>query len=301
MDALVPEMSGATSVYVSAPDGLSLHVREHGRRSDPRTPIVCLPGLTRTAADFDALAWAIALDGRRVLALDSRGRGGSDYDRNTENYSLPVELDDLTAMLVARDASPAIFVGSSRGGLLTMLLATANPRAIAGAVLNDIGPVLGHRALMRIKGYVGQVPTPRDFEEGAEVLRRLFSQQFPALGKEQWLAWAQRSWRADKKRMVPTYDARIADTLKSINPETPPPTLWPQFDALKSIPLMVIRGANSDMLSPETVAAMTAQRAEMDVVEVPDQGHTPLLDDDATIGRIVAFIHSCDTPGPAKR
>jgi pimeloyl-ACP methyl ester carboxylesterase len=298
MDAIVSKTPAAESVYVSATDGLSLHVREYGRRSDQRTPIVCLPGLTRTAADFDTLARTIAEDGRRVLALDSRGRGGSDYDRDTGNYSLPVELADLTAMLAARDAQPAIFIGSSRGGLLTMLLATTNPRAIAGAILNDIGPVIEHRALMRIKGYVGQSPTPRDFEDGAEILRRLFSQQFPALTPAQWLAWAQRSWRTEKKRLVPTYDTRIADTLKSINPETPPPTLWPQFDALTTVPLMVIRGANSDLLSRETVAAMAARCATMDVIEVPDQGHTPLLDDEITIQPILAFIQSIDAHVP---
>ncbi|MGZ5865641.1 MAG: alpha/beta fold hydrolase [Xanthobacteraceae bacterium] len=283
------------STYVSAPDGLSLHVAEYGRRTDPLAPIVCLPGLTRTAADFDVLARSLAHDGRRVLALESRGRGGSDSDRNTDNYSLPVELADLLAMLTACEAQPAIFIGSSRGGLLTMLLAAANPTAIRGAVFNDIGPVIEHRGLMRIKGYVGKAPTPRNFEEGGEILRRLFSQQFPALTQDDWIAWARRSWREEKKRFVQTYDARIANTLSTINPETPPPALWPQFDALKQIPLMVVRGANSDILSAETVTAMAARRSDMEVVEVADQGHTPLLDDDATIARIATFIGTCDT------
>jgi pimeloyl-ACP methyl ester carboxylesterase len=280
----------ATSTFVSAPDGLMLHVREYGPRTGPRPPVVCLPGLTRTAEDFSVLAHALAARGRRVLALDSRGRGLSAYDRSAANYSLAIELADLDAVLVARGAQPAVFVGSSRGGLLTMLLAAMRPASIAAAVFNDIGPAIEHRGLMRIKGYVGKGPVPKNHEEGAEVLRRLFSQQFPDLTPEQWLAWAQRSWRQDKKRLVQTYDPKIADTLSTINPETPPPSLWLQFDALKSIPLMVVRGANSDILSAETVTAMAARRTSMEVVEVAGQGHTPLLDDEETIARIATFI-----------
>src|SRR5690349_19166806 len=169
----------ATSVFVSASDGLKLHVREFGPRHDRRTPVMCLPGLTRTAEDFDKLAEELAARGRRVLALDSRGRGLSGYDRNPDNYSLPVELSDLLAVLAARQAQPAVYIGSSRGGLLTMLLAAQRPTAIAGAVLNDIGPVIERTGIMRLKGYVGKLHTPRNFEEGADILRRLFGQQFP--------------------------------------------------------------------------------------------------------------------------
>ena len=281
------------SFFFSAFDGLKLHVREYGSRMTAALPVVCLPGLTRTAEDFDALAQALALRGRRVLALDSRGRGLSEYDRNAENYSLPVELSDLNSMLVARDALPAVFVGSSRGGLLTMLLAVTNPASIAGVVFNDIGPVIEHRGLMRIKSYVGKSPTPRNFEEGAEILRRLFSQQFPALTPEQWLAWAKRAWREEKKGMMPTFDVSIATTLASISAEIPPPPLWQQFDALRGIPLLVIRGENSDLLSPETVTAMAARRDAMDTVTVEGQGHTPLIDDEPTIARVADFIDEC--------
>jgi pimeloyl-ACP methyl ester carboxylesterase len=279
-----------TSTFVSAFDGLKLHVREYGRRNAATAPVVCLPGLTRTAEDFDVLAMTLAGRGHRVLALDSRGRGLSEYDRDAANYSLPVELSDLNSMLVARAAQPAIFVGSSRGGLLTMLLAATNPASIVGAVFNDIGPVIEHRGLMRIKSYVGKAPLPKNIEEGAEVLRRLFSQQFPALLQDQWLAWARRAWREDKSRMAQTYDPKLATTLANINPETPPPPLWPQFDALRGMPLMVIRGENSDILSGQTIQIMGERRDGMEVVEVAGQGHTPLIDDEPTIARVVAFI-----------
>jgi pimeloyl-ACP methyl ester carboxylesterase len=285
--------SEPVSTFFRAPDGLKLHVREYGPRTDARPPVVCLPGLTRTAADFDELALALAAQGRRVLALDSRGRGLSDYDSDAKNYSLPVELADLIAMLAAREAQPAVFVGSSRGGLLTLLLAAVQPSSIAGAILNDIGPVIEPRGLMRIKGYVGKTPQPRNDEEGAEILRRMFDHQFPALTHDNWLAFAKRTWRAENGSYIPTYDVKIALMLQNYDPETPIPAMWPQFDALSAVPVMVVRGANSDLLTAETVAAMKTRRPSLVTLEVADQGHTPLLAEQDTITKLIAFIDTC--------
>jgi len=287
---------GYSDQYVTARDGLRLHLREYGERTAPGLPIVCLPGLARTAADFDALAAALAGDPRRprrVLALDYRGRGLSDHDANPDNYSIPVELDDALSVLTARAVGSAVFVGTSRGGLILMALAALRPRIIAGAVLNDIGPVIEPQGLMRIKGYVGKLPAPRDFADGAEILRRLFAAQFPKLGDADWLASAQRTWREDDGRLVLTYDPRLAHALAAIDPDHPLPPLWTQFDALAQIPLMVIRGANSDLLSAATVEAMRARRSEMTLLEVPDQGHAPLLAEADTIARITAFVGEC--------
>src|SRR6185437_6306398 len=166
-----------TDTFITVADGLRLHARCYGPAAAATLPVVCLPGLARTAADFEALAASLASDNarpRRVIALDYRGRGQSDYDRNPDNYALPVELADVLAVVAALEAMPAVYVGTSRGGILTMLLATLRPTAIAGAILNDIGPVIEPKGLMRIKGYVGRLPQPATFEEGAEILRRLF-------------------------------------------------------------------------------------------------------------------------------
>jgi pimeloyl-ACP methyl ester carboxylesterase len=289
-----------SSTFITAPDGLRLHALCYGQRSSPKTPVVCLPGLARTAADFDVLAAALTRDGahpRRVIALDYRGRGRSDYDRNADNYSPPVELADVLAVVTALDAMPAIYIGTSRGGILAMLLAAVRPTAIAGVVLNDIGPVIEAQGLMRIKGYVGKLPQPRNFEDAAEILRRLFHGQFPKLAHDDWLASARRTFKEENGRMVPNYDVRLAKSLEAISPDQPIPDLWKQFDALAHVPVMAIRGGNSDLLSPATVDAMRARHSGLEAFEVADQGHAPLLTDADTIAQIAEFVDRCDRAG----
>src|SRR5919204_7018395 len=188
----------ATSLFVTAQDGLRLHVRDYGARLARALPVVCLPGLARTAADFESLAPALSTAGqRRVLVLDYRGRGKSDYDPNPANYNLHVELADLLAVLAALGIARATFIGTSRGGILSMLLAVARPTAIAGCVLNDIGPVIELEGLMRIKGYVGKLPAPASFGEAADKLRRRFGNHFPKWDDADWRAFAHRTFKED--------------------------------------------------------------------------------------------------------
>jgi pimeloyl-ACP methyl ester carboxylesterase len=283
------------SAFVTAQDGLRLHVREYGLRTAPVLPVVCLPGLARTVADFDALAPALAdrPQRRRVIAIDSRGRGQSDYDSNADNYSLAVELADVVTVLTALEIGPAVFVGSSRGGILTMLLAVAHPAALAGAVLHDIGPVIEPKGLARIKSYVGKLPQPRSFAEGGEILRRLFDAQFPKLSATQWLAAAERTWKMDDGELVPTYDVRLARTLAEFDIERPLAPLWNEFGALARVPVLVIRGANSDILSAETVTAMGERHRAMESIEVPDEGHVPQFHR-MVISRVIEFVARCE-------
>src|SRR5262244_920864 len=201
------------SVFVSAQDGLRLHVRAHGARTNRALPVICLPGLARTTADFDTLAVALASDRerpRRVLALDYRGRGKSDYDRRPANYNLQVELADVLTVLTALEIPRAAFIGTSRGGILSMLLAAARPTAIAGCVLNDIGPVIELKGLMRIKSYVGKLPRPASIHEAADILRRLFGSQFPKWTADDWVAFARRTFKEAGGRIVPDYDIKLA-------------------------------------------------------------------------------------------
>jgi pimeloyl-ACP methyl ester carboxylesterase len=294
---ITPATGGRVDLTISAPDGLRLHVRRYGARSDATLPVLCLPGLARTAEDFTELAHGLTTDTadpRCVFAMDSRGRGDSEYDRNPANYSLPVEVADVLAVITALELSPAIVVGTSRGGLLAMLLASLRPAAIAGVVLNDIGPVIEPQGLMRIKSYVGKLPLPRTFEEGAQILQRVGGSHFPKLEAADWLRQARRTWREHNRKLTPAYDVKLAKTLEAIDFERPLPPLWSEFEVLARTPLMVVRGANSDLLSADTVKAMRSRHPDIDVVEVADQGHAPLLAEPPIIGRIAAFATLCD-------
>jgi pimeloyl-ACP methyl ester carboxylesterase len=222
-----------------------------------------------------------------------RGRGHSEHDADHSNYNCTVELADIVSVLFALGVGPAMFVGSSRGGVLTMMLATVHPTAIAGVVLHDVGPVTEPKGVARLRGYLGKLPHPRSYEEGAEILRRLMSAQFPNLTAEQWLAGARRTWHQKHGAFKPAYDLGIARALAGIDIELPIPSLWHEFDALGNMPMLVIRGANSDILSAATVAGMRARRAQMEMIEVADQGHAPLLEGDL-VRRIVSFVESCE-------
>lgn len=299
-DALPNDMAGDAGFagrFVSAPDGLRLHVRIYGMRARRGLPVVCLPGLTRNGADFHEVATALTADPeqpRLVIAIDSRGRGRSEHDANPDNYSFPIELADVIAVLTALEIGPAIFLGTSRGGILSMLLGAARPAALAGVILNDIGPVIEPKGLVRLKGYVGKLPTPRSFEEGADILRRLGDAQFPALSSDGWLRQARQTWTQADGKMVLAYDPALSRTLEAVDLERPLPPLWGAFDSLARLPLMVVHGKNSDILSTATIDAMRERRLDIDVLEVPDQGHAPLLVEPETIARISAFIHLCD-------
>jgi pimeloyl-ACP methyl ester carboxylesterase len=177
-----------------------------------------------------------------------------------------------------------------------MLLASARPAAIAGCVLNDIGPEIDMTGLMRIKSYVGKLPQPANFADAARILKLVMGEQFPKLSNEAWLAWARRSFKEADGRLVPDYDIKLTATLAEVDPDKPLPSMWKEFDALAGVPMMVVRGANSDILSPATLAAMQARHPGMQSIEVPDQGHAPLLAEADVIGKIAAFVASCEQP-----
>ncbi len=208
---------------------------------------------------------------------------------------MPVELADLLAVLAAAGIERAIFIGTSRGGSSTMALGTAKPAAIAGAVLNDIGPVLDMAGLLRIKGYVGKLPKPASMAEAALVLKRTLGSQFPGLSDVEWRLYARRSFVESANGIEINYDPNISHWLRDIDPAKPPPAMWPQFDALAQARLMLIRGAHTDLLSLDTVAEMQKRRPDLELVAVPGQGHAPLLADRPTVARIRDFAASCDS------
>jgi pimeloyl-ACP methyl ester carboxylesterase len=285
--------AGYRSLFIAAPDGLRLHVREYGPPDAVAVPVICLPGLTRNSADFDTLAGRLAVDPdqpRRVIAIDLRGRGHSQHDADPARYNLAVELADILAVIAALELPPAIFVGTSRGGLLTMLMAATQPGALAGAVLNDIGPVIEPQGLDRIRGYVGRLTLPASFQDGARMLRGLFGAHFTRFTDADWLAHARRSWLQDSDgRPAQSYDPGLAATLAPPDPQQPLPQLWEQFGALAGVPVMTIRGENSDLLAADTLRQMQALRPDMATLAIAGEGHAPVLEGD-TANAVAAFV-----------
>jgi pimeloyl-ACP methyl ester carboxylesterase len=283
--------------FCQSADGLKLHGRAIGPESSTALPVLCLPGLTRTTEDFDDIARALATDPktpRHVVAFDYRGRGLSGYDPDPAKYTVPVEMGDVLAVAAAAGIDRAILLGTSRGGIISMALAAARKDLLAGVILNDIGPALEIGGLMKIKGYITDPPQRKTWDEAARGLKDLFGPVFPSLNEAQWMAWARRAFREDGDNLVRTYDPRLADGFAAITPETPMPPIWDLFDKLGGVPLMLIHGALSDLLSPQSVRDMQARRPDMEVVEVTDEGHAPLLSDAPTIKRIVDFCARCD-------
>lgn len=284
--------------FCQSADGLKLHAKVIGPDNSSALPVLCLPGLTRTADDFDDIARAIATDPaapRKVIAVDYRGRGLSDYDPDPAKYAVPVELGDVLAIAASLGVSRAILLGTSRGGLISMAMAAAQPKLLAGVILNDIGPALEIGGLMKIKGYIANPPPRQTWDEAARGLKELFGTVFPSLTDDDWMAWAHRAFREKAGGgLERTYDLKLSHTLDGLDPANPLPQVWELFDALAGVPLMLIHGGLSDLLSVQGVQDMVARRPDIDLVTVPDQGHAPLLSDKPTMDRIVAFCKRCD-------
>lgn len=283
---------------ISAFDGLMLHARVYGSPADPGLPVVCLPGLSRNAADFDPIARALAAGAsgckRRVIAIDYRGRGSSDWDRDWRNYSVPVENADIVALLTACEISEAIFIGTSRGGMHIMALAANKPTLIRGAVLNDIGPVIEAKGLARIRHYLRHLAAPNSLADSVDCLKKTMSAQFTGLSEADYEAHARATFQKPDGSYGLTFDQALVKPFETINLDEPLPTNWPLFDALCDVPLLVIRGSNSDVLSSETLAEMVHRHPSCETYIVEGQGHAPLLYDKASIVRIAAFIEKTD-------
>ncbi|MGY6707443.1 MAG: alpha/beta fold hydrolase [Rhizobiaceae bacterium] len=287
--------------FFSADDGLRLHAREYGRHRPGTLPVICLAGLTRNCRDFDAIARLLAADAgtpRHVFALDYRGRGKSGHDRDWRNYNPVTEARDVATALTVFGIEQAAFIGTSRGGIVTMMLAGSRPGAIAAAIFNDTGPVIEGEGLARIRSQLRKMTRPRDMEEAIELQKQALGHQFPALDHAAWQRHTSAIYRKEKGALVPDHDPKLLKTLEAIDFSRPLSTFWPQFRGLDRIPLMILRGEASDVLSADSVAEMQAGRAaRTEIVTVAGQGHPPLLETGDLPQRITAFLARADRDG----
>lgn len=287
-------------VYTSS-DNLNLYARDYGDPLSPWLPVVCLAGLSRSSRDFHALAVALAGHRhrpRRVVAFDYRGRGRSAWDPDHRNYNPGREMADVADGMAAAGVSRAIVVGTSRGGIIGMAIALTRPATVAGLILNDVGPAIDPLGLARIKAYIGRIPAPDDWADAARIMRRLHGGRFTAWDDGDWDRFARLTYRDVDGRPVSDYDPKLAATLEGVELDQPMQTLWQEFDALKALPMMVIRGANSDLLSAATVTRMAAMHPGLDVVTIADEGHPPLLRGKPLLGRISSFITGIEGANP---
>jgi len=272
-------------------DGLKLHFREYAGPSD-KPPILCLPGLTRNARDFADLAAQLAGEWR-VLCPDMRGRGDSDYARDPMTYTPVHYVEDVEALLEAEGITRFVAIGTSLGGLMTMLLAAKDPARIAAAVINDVGPEIEAAGLERIREYVGQGRSYETWVHAARALQEASRDIYPRYELPDWLRLAKRCMVIGSGgRIVFDYDMNIAEPFEA--PEGPAPApevMWALYDLLAARPLVVLRGAHSDILSAEVAARMAARSASVELVTIADVGHAPTLDEPeaiAAIGRLLA-------------
>jgi len=277
-------------------DGLEIYGRHYPAPDSARRPLLCLAGLTRNSRDFHDLAKALSggdPDARPVYTMDTRGRGQSQFSSDWRQYAVPIEMLDVQDFMAAQKLHGAAVLGTSRGGLIAMVLAAAQPTAMGAVILNDIGPVIEREGLMRISGFVGRQPTPVSWGSATQRVANSERAFFPDLEDGDWERIAHQRFNENEGAPAPGYDPAIARTFSALA-DGPVPPLWKQFIAIKHLPCLVLRGELSDLLSDATVAQMVARHPDCRAHTVPAQGHAPMLSDEPTQEIIRSFLTAQD-------
>lgn len=290
-------MADHNDLFFTSTDGLRLYARDYPAAAGPaRLPVVCIHGLTRNSADFEDVAPWMASLGRRVLAVDVRGRGRSEYDPVVRRYVPMTYAGDVLKLAHDLGIARAVFVGTSMGGLVILTLALRRLPLVAAAVLNDAGPTVSLRALTRIADYVGKPPRVTSWEEATAHVRGLHGAAFPELPQDEWLRWARRAFaETEPGRFVPRYDVGIAAPFRAGKLRN---TAWIARYAFRRLararPTLLIRGGNSEVIEPEHVAQMRAAAPRLQVTEVPGVGHAPTLMEPAAQAALRRFLAQVD-------
>ncbi|MFD1103333.1 alpha/beta fold hydrolase [Sphingobium olei] len=286
-------MSGYKDGYWWSPDGLRLHYRDYDGGDDSRPPLLCLPGLTRNARDFEPLAARLA-GSWRLICPDMRGRAESAYAKDAMTYVPLVYLQDITRLLADLAITRFVAIGTSLGGVITMLIAATHREWLAGALLNDVGPVLDEGGLARIRSYVGVGQSHPTWVHAARALADANGDVYPGYDLEDWLAMAKRLYRLNSGgRIVLDYDMKIAEPIRAMGSEAGV-DMWPVMQAFRDIPTLLLRGARSDLLSDATARRMASEIGDSaELVTVPEVGHAPTLaepESAAAIDRLLARV-----------
>ena len=278
---------GYADRYFTVRDGLRLHYRDYPGSAD-KPPLLCLPGLTRNARDFADLAQRYS-PRFRAIALDFRGRAASEYDPVPARYNPLTYAGDVIELLDQLGIPQAIFVGTSLGGLVTMIIAATAPQRISAAIINDVGPDVDPAGINRILSYVGKDVRFKSWEEAGSTIASNYGGKFERYGQADWIAMAKRNCREENGEIRYDYDMAIAEPYKTAGP-VPEVDLWPLFAALGQKPLLVVRGEKSDLLTAETAQKMRAVAPGMKLTVIPGVGHAPELNEPEATAAIDEFL-----------
>jgi len=286
-------VSTFTPISFTSTDGLALYARDYPAQAGPaRLPVICIHGLTRNSSDFDELAPILSAWGRRVIAPDVRGRGHSAHDPDPANYNPQVYAGDVHKLMHDLGLASAVFIGTSMGGLITMALAMRHPSQVAAAVLNDIGPVISARGLERIARYTGQCGALATWEAAASYVKDINQCAFPANPDAEWDKWARRAFEPDEQgQLVPRYDPKIAVALQTGKLRPTSLAARMAFRRLaRKRPVLLVRGALSDLVEPAQAEWMKKTAPHMQYAEVPGVGHAPMLTEPQALEAIRQFL-----------
>ncbi len=273
------------TAFVTAPDGVKLAYDDQGTG----TPVLCLPGLTRNMEDFEPVLDQFG-DRARIIRMDFRGRGASDYP-GPETYSIPQEAADVLTLLDHLGLETVTILGTSRGGLVALTLAALARARIAGVIFNDVGPEIMMEGLANIMDYIGKPPVLTSLEAVAAALPAAYAPAFRNVPDATWAAFARRLYREEGGKLHLRYDPRLRDAVApAFAEDAVMPDLWPLFDALAGAPLGLIRGTGSNILSLETAQDMCRRRPDMAFADIADRGHVPFLDEPEAIAVIEAVL-----------
>jgi pimeloyl-ACP methyl ester carboxylesterase len=288
-------MSNYEDFWYRSRDGLRLYARDYRCRDNtvehPKT-LLCMHGLTRNSADFAGLADHLCRH-YRVISVDQRGRGRSEYDSVIANYTPLTYVQDMFTLLDQLDQldlAELILVGTSLGGLMSLLMSAMQPRRIRAMIINDIGPEVDPRGLERIKSYVGKSTPVSSWDDAVSRAREIAEVAFPDFSDEQWLDFTRGIYREQDGVFTLAYDPAISRSLDDGDSGVVPPDLWAVFEAVTSIPMLLIRGESSDILARSCVDGMRSRKPDLQVAEIPRRGHAPTLIEPASIAAIELFL-----------
>ena len=282
-------MADYQDIYYQSQDGLRLYARDYAHGS-PKATILCMHGLTRNSADFEGIANHLAPD-YRLVVVEQRGRANSEWDPTPENYQPAVYVQDMFTLLDQLQLDSVVLMGTSLGGLMSMIMSAMQPERIRAVIMNDIGPVVNPAGLERIKGYVGKSGPVANWDDAIAEQQSINGREFPDFSDAQWLGFVKALYRENADGVpVLAYDPAISKPMLEDQDSAVPPDLWPAFDALKPLPTLVIRGELSDILARDCVSEMRSRKPDLVFAEIPNRGHAPILDEPGSIAAIDQFL-----------